>query len=98
MAILKDIEISNNIMIRPKAINIFNYVWFTNIGKKYKTVEILIEMKKVYWWRDTLCFPANMGDWLIYECCERYAATKISEKDIEDYENYLESIEKWGCE
>lgn len=98
MATIKDIQISRERGTRPNNNAIYcGMAWGVEKGEKYDLVQFSInELNKPYFWNTSLCFPCGMSEEEIRQECIKFAKEYISEKDVQDYRNFLEDGERWG--
>lgn len=98
MATIKEIEIKENWGIRPsKNVIVGGNIWLVDEGQEYTLVQFSInELKKSYFWNDCFCVPCDWSEEKIRDLVEKYAKEQITEEQIKDYNDFLESGEKWG--
>lgn len=98
MATIKKIEIRRNWGERPTGnSSIIGEVFFgVEKGQRYDLIQFSInELHKPYLWFDSIGVPLETSE----EECRRIAtefASKITDKDIKEYTNFLEDGEKYG--
>lgn len=99
MATIKDIKISRNWGKRPTGNCSIAYQAYANVeqGEEYDLVQFSInELDKPYFWRSSIGVPCGTSEEDIKKIVEEYARDYITEQDIKDYRDFLESGEKWG--
>ena len=97
MPTIKEIIISRNWGIRPNDNVIYSgKIWLVEKDEPYDLVQFRInELSKSYYWNESLCVKAGTSEEGINKLVQEYVE-QISDKDIADYEKFLEEGERWG--
>ena len=98
MATIKSISRSKNWGVRPtNNIILAGHIWLVEKGQPYDLVQFSInELDKPYFWKEHLCVPCDWEEGVVERVIKRYAENEITEKDINNYRQFLEDGEKWG--
>ena len=97
MATIKEIKISRNCGKRPTDNLIYcGYNWRIEKGEPYDLVQFSInELKKPYYWNESLCVRCGTSEDEIEKLAEEYAS-EITDGEIKLFKEFLEFGEEYG--